>query len=219
MVLYGMTSLIKEMRTIDIGPVDFSLAIKLFEEHHSENIYSLQQKEAAGVMVLNPRVATAHGAGPFGDVYVPFQHPVFQSGMESKLSKLVGMPLLTYRHELEEEYENEDDTDEWEMSPAAFLHLNVNPYTASEGESSFGAIPQEWHERSGSVVVVWQDLKPLSAFQVEALCRYSAEEAKTLLMKATEGPDSRRKAVANISKSEWDDFLAEQEVTDGVKKL
>lgn len=232
-MLHGMATAIKDRRTADIGAVDFSLAIKLFQEHHFAKMYAFEPCETTGVMVLCPRVAAAHGASPFGEVYVPLQHPAFQSqsgGDESKISKLIGMPLVKFEHPTEEEadHANQDgdrgdgdgdgdggvkasvDSDERETSPAVFLHLNLRANADFVTDTTSGTIPQEWHERKGSVLVVRQDLKPISASIVEALCKYSAQEAKSLLLKAAETADSRRKLVANISKKNWEEFFGEQ---------
>ncbi|KAK4506239.1 hypothetical protein PRZ48_004204 [Zasmidium cellare] len=225
-VLFGMDSKINQRLPLDIAAVDFSLALKVLLEHHFKSMWAEPQKEAAGVVVLNSRVADARQVSPFGDVFVPLEQPIFKDGKKSALSKLIGMPLLTFECLAEEDQKDGDkvdekleESDQWETSPAAFLHLNVEANGDAATDPTFGTIPDEWSKRKGSILVVREDLQPLSASMVHALCKYAAQEAKSLLMHATESSDSRRKAVTNISKADWEEFLEEHELADGVKKL
>lgn len=209
-VLSGMSSLIKERRPVDLAAVDFSLVTILLHEHHQQQMYSFEPKETPGAVILSPRVAAAHDASPFNDVYVklPPDHIIWTAGDRSELSRFIGMPLLTLEWKVDEE---DEDDDKWETSLAAFLHVNFRTNANAAEDPAFGAIPQEWFEATGSILVVREDGQPISAGMVEALCKFSAQESRRLLMHATEEANNRRDAIAQISKKNWEEFLVDYE--------
>ncbi|OMP83424.1 hypothetical protein BK809_0004805 [Diplodia seriata] len=114
--------------------------------------------------------------------------PIFSKHDTSDIAQLIGLPVFTRRLLPNPKWASDLDNAVFDPhGDATFLHLRCDPKTSFDlctgtlGWGPWGWASQHWQSSVGSVVVVRQDMKPLSPLHVEALCRYCHHEIRPLL--------------------------------------
>jgi len=110
------------------------------------------------------RGVRVRGGSPFAadKLDVPPSHPVWTQGEQSKLSKVVGVPLLLYR-ELPERSLNEPGNPGLDNQSMTYLMIELDN----------GFAPPRWQKNIGPVIVVRADQKPLTDRGLELFWMYA----------------------------------------------
>ncbi|KAL1639781.1 hypothetical protein SLS58_007523 [Diplodia intermedia] len=125
----------------------------------------------------------------FEAVEIPSTDPIFSKHDTSDIAQRIGLPIFTRRCPPNPKWASDRDNaifheDPFNNQDATFLHLCCDPkadFDIRTGTLGWGWASQQWQNSVGSVVVVRQDMKPLSPLHVEALCRYCRHEIRPLL--------------------------------------
>lgn len=123
----------------------------------------------------------------FEKVKISSIHPIFTRHDSSDIADRDGLAIYTQRLPFDPKWKNDRrnaifNKDPCGNVPATHLHICLDPEAEMEpnGQLGWGMPPRQWQVDVGSVLVVRQDKKPLSTFDIEALCKYCQCEAYPL---------------------------------------
>lgn len=162
----------------------------------------------------------------FEPVDVSSTDSIFFTNHNSGIAERVELPVYTHRCTPSSAWVNDrgssilEGHSPFENQDATFLHLCCDPNAEFGLETlGWGWAPMQWQNNVGSVLVVRQDKKPLSALHVEALCAYCRHWARPLLAHsigeyAPEKPMSKDSVLAMICRAtfviHWYEFLGKK---------
>ena len=147
------------------------------------------------------------GCEKFSAVDVPVGHPVFY-GPIAQISKLVGMPVHTWKYPAPHCWKNNLDDKPYENVPATLLHQNTDDISSE----SWGWAPMQWQNTVGTVLVVRSDGQDVTTRQVEALCHFCQFKMQPLFKNAMgdgEVQMTRDEVLGFLTPKAIDEYVAE----------
>ena len=158
----------------DVTIADFRHAVDYFSSHGSRPVPDLQDltirdySKIVGIKVTCLGDQEVLGLEPYVAVGVPRDHPVFLSSNPTAISKLIEFPVLVWKYLPDRAWKDNRDIDPYQNRAATFLRFDADPESKTWGWAPF----PEWQNEVGGVLVVRQDKKDLTSYQVEALCHF-----------------------------------------------
>ncbi|KAL8635913.1 MAG: hypothetical protein Q9228_006641 [Teloschistes exilis] len=161
-----------------LGDGDTTSDRRIFQLQQTSAILDLKafdvSKPVNGVRISCDADMRDFGHNKYEPVSIPASHQVFASGSVSEVACRVNLPLLIYKIEMDQQWEDEPFENR-NNQDVTFLLLDVDPhkdYSLKRGELGWGWAPVRWQDDVGSVLVARKDHAPLYCINVEVLCAF-----------------------------------------------
>ncbi|KAI0199273.1 hypothetical protein F4808DRAFT_433227 [Astrocystis sublimbata] len=200
----------------DIDMVDFRHITDFFVSYNSDRMSCVtkgfsRDSSIQGVRINCQGDRQLLNKPLFEEVKLPDFHHIFDKDEHdtSDIAERVGIPILTKRCFPHPLWATTQATGMYINQEATFLHMCCDPnvkFDLSRGILGWGFASRDWQGGVGSVMVVRKDKKPLWKWHVEALCRYSRNEAREWLAHslgdyAPAEPMSKDQVLSKISRT------------------
>jgi len=234
LIALGRKGLGESLRGEDLNMSDYRHIIDFLTCFNSTMTWSGRAREYDWTTKLAGRVQGVRincagdkhtfGRKTFEQVTVPLRHPLFycdkgfsqqqalHRGALSKVSELVGMPILLTRYPFKEAWKDLGSGLQQPLrNPAAtslFLHCDptTTPKNQWSNEVEWGCAPTDWARAAGSVLVLHKKQKPLLKEHMEVLCAFCQHKVQPLLVS---GEGSIEEVFAKITPETFKAFFGE----------